>query len=296
MLDAKLYTFLTLCQTMHYRKTAECLHMTQPAVTQHIQALERQYGCKLFHYDRRQLTKTDAAYVLERYARSACVLEQEAKGALCCPETLHLRVGATKTIGEFVIPSAVCAFLSDPSHKLELTVDNTAVLLRMLDENQLDVALVEGLFDKSSYDYQLLRREPFMGVCGKNHPFAGQIVPFKEVFTQHLFLREEGSGTRAVLEQLLAERNFTVGQFHRITTVNSFALIKTLVKRSGGITFAYQAVAASDSALDTFTAGDAAGTREFNVVWLKGAGMERHVSSGVFLALLNASYNKECDL
>lgn len=283
MLDAKLYTFLTLCQTMHYRKAAEHLHMTQPAVTQHIQALERQYGRKLFHYDRRQLTKTDAACVLERYARSACALEQETEEALCRPETLHLRVGATKTIGEFVIPPAVCAFLSDPSHALELTVDNTAVLLRMLDENLLDFALVEGFFDKSVYDCQLLRREPFMGVCGREHPFAGQTVPFEEVFAQHLLLREEGSGTRAVLEQLLAERNFTVGQFHRVTTVNSFALIKTLVKSGGGITFAYQAVASSDPLLTTFTAGDAAGTREFNIVWLKGTGRERRASCEVFL-------------
>ena len=48
MIDTRIETFLTLCRVMNYRKTAELLNMTQPAVTQHIHFLEEQYGCKLF--------------------------------------------------------------------------------------------------------------------------------------------------------------------------------------------------------------------------------------------------------
>ena len=58
MLDYKTTTFLVLCEQMNYRKTAEILHMTQPAVTQHIHALEEAYGCPLFQYDRRKLSMT----------------------------------------------------------------------------------------------------------------------------------------------------------------------------------------------------------------------------------------------
>ena len=61
MIDTRIETFLTLCRVMNYRKTAELLNMTQPAVTQHIHFLEEQYGCKLFSYDRRTLTMTKEA-------------------------------------------------------------------------------------------------------------------------------------------------------------------------------------------------------------------------------------------
>ena len=65
MLDHRIDTFLTLCDTMNYRETAELLHITQPAVTQHIQFLEREYCCRLFTYENRHLTKTPSAELLE---------------------------------------------------------------------------------------------------------------------------------------------------------------------------------------------------------------------------------------
>lgn len=77
MIDTRIQTFLTLCRVMNYRRTAELLNMTQPAVTQHIHFLEEQYGCKLFHYDRRTLTMTREAELLQRYAEN--VLYQEKK-------------------------------------------------------------------------------------------------------------------------------------------------------------------------------------------------------------------------
>lgn len=70
MLNHRVFTFLTLCEVMNYRKTAEELNMTQPAVTQHIHFLEERYQCKLFEYNNRVLLKTQRGEELERYARS----------------------------------------------------------------------------------------------------------------------------------------------------------------------------------------------------------------------------------
>ena len=66
MRDDKIHTFLTLCDTMNYRLAAEHLHITQPAVTQHIHALKQYYGCRLFLYDGHRLQKTQGAATLER--------------------------------------------------------------------------------------------------------------------------------------------------------------------------------------------------------------------------------------
>jgi electron transport complex protein RnfC len=69
MVDPRIETFLTLCKVMNYRKTAEILNMTQPAVTQHIHYLENLYRCKLFEYDRKTLTMTRQAKILKEYAK-----------------------------------------------------------------------------------------------------------------------------------------------------------------------------------------------------------------------------------
>ena len=75
MLDHRIDTFLALCDCMNYRKAAEVLQLTQPAVTQQIQHLERLYGCKLFSYENHKLVKTSHADILEKYARAAKLQE-----------------------------------------------------------------------------------------------------------------------------------------------------------------------------------------------------------------------------
>ena len=82
MLDYRIDTFLTLCECMNYRKTAEILHISQPAVTQQIHYLENQYGQKLFEYENRRLVKTEAAAVLEKYARAAKLQEKDLREKL----------------------------------------------------------------------------------------------------------------------------------------------------------------------------------------------------------------------
>ncbi len=82
MIDQRLLTFLTLCDTLHYRAAAERLHITQPAVTQHVKALEAEYGCRLFSYENRALSLTDGGALLRRYAQEACFRERELREKL----------------------------------------------------------------------------------------------------------------------------------------------------------------------------------------------------------------------
>ena len=151
MLDYRMDTFLTLCEQMNYRKTADLLHISQPAVTQQIHHLETQYGQKLFQYENRRLVKTEAAVILERYARAAKLQEQDLLQKLENSPIRTLRVGAIKTIGDYYLKAHIRRYLQSPDHALTLIVDNTKHLLRLLEENELDFAVVEGFTVKSQY-------------------------------------------------------------------------------------------------------------------------------------------------
>lgn len=267
MTDIRIETFLTLCRVMNYRKTAEILNMTQPAVTQHIHFLEEHYGCRLFNYDRRTLTMTKEAELLKKYAENVLYQEKKLKEELLPKEGVSLSIGATKTIGQYVIADHIGAFL-DGGNSISVTIENTEALLLALSKGEIDFALIEGFFDRSRYSSTLYRKEPFTGFCSKNHPFAGKSLSVSEILNERLILREEGSGTRDILGQLLAGENYTFSQFGKIITISDFGLITKLLEQNKGITFAYRSVGENNGALAEFRVMGWDISREFNYVYL----------------------------
>lgn len=278
MLDHKIYTFLKLCELMNYRETAEALNMTQPAVTQHIQMLEQEYKCKLFSYNGRKLNKTTAGLNFEKYARSAVYNETIIRKQLSVTERIEFRLGATKTIGSYVIDKQVQKLVMRDDINFSLTIYNTEYLLLMLDHSNLDIAIIEGFFDKQQYDYTLMKNERFLGICSKEHKFAGKSVSFEDLFDEKLIVREKGSGTRAILEQVLFEKNYSLNSFSNFCSISSFKLIKNLVLNNCGISFVYEAIANSDKNLATFTIDNTDVYREFNYVYLKGTSADKYIS------------------
>ena len=266
-MDSKLQTFLTLCQTMNYRIAAEQLHLSQPAVTKQIQSLEQMLQIKLFCYDGHALHKTEACLLLERYAITQQYQFEELQLAIADKKRFSLRIGATKTIGDYVLIDAIKEYLSDPSHELSLMVDNTMHLLQMLDKNQLDFAVIEGAFSKTKYDSYLLRMEPFVGICAKNSPLCGHHISVEELLKQTIVVREKGSGTRRIFEERLAAMGYELSDFYREVSISSFVAIKALVAAGIGISFLYNSVVAKENDIGTFTVDGITEPHPFHVVY-----------------------------
>ena len=268
-MDSKLHTFLVLCQTMNYRLAAERLHLSQPAVTKQIQSLEQALQTKLFHYDGHMLHKTEECLLLERYAISQQYQFEELQLAIKDKRRLKLRIGATKTIGDYVLIDAIKDYLRDPCHELSLVVDNTKHLLQMLDENQLDFAVIEGNFSKTKYDSYLLRMEPFVGICAKDSHLCGKSVSIEELLKQTIIVREEGSGTRRIFEERLTASGYELSDFSREVCISSFVSIKALVAGGIGISFLYHSVVAHEDDIGSFTVEGITEPHPFHVVYTR---------------------------
>lgn len=268
-MDTRLKTYLTLCNTMNYRRTAEEVNLTQPAVTKQIQSLEEEYGTKLFQYVGRRLYITEDGLLLKQFAESQHYNEAELFSKLRRTERRVLRLGATKSIGDSVLDGYLARYLETEHNNLSLVVANTSRLLSMLDASELDFIVVEGSFEKKKYEVRLLRQERFIGICALRHPFAGTIIPVQSLSGQNLFLREEGSGTRDIFERELKSRGYDLSIFNRTTILSSFQPLKKLVSLGLGISFVYQPVADTDQNLAQFMVADMALEHEFNIVWLK---------------------------
>ncbi len=278
-MDTRFSTFLSLCSTLNYRKTAEDVHLSQPAVTKQIQSLEQEYHTKLFVYKGRSFTLSDEGVLFKRFAESQRYNEQELIFELSSKPQFTLRLGATKSIGDSVLDAYLTSYLKQENRNISLLVENTTVLLAQLEAAQLDFVVLEGVFPKKHYAYRLLRREAFVGICSKNHPFAGKSIPMHRLQGQNLITREPGSGTRNIFEQELHSQGYDLSLFSRVTEISSFQPLKKLVSSGLGISFVYQSVVKSDPELAQFSLSQMAREHEFNIVWLKNTAASRYVDA-----------------
>ncbi|MGI6686409.1 MAG: LysR family transcriptional regulator [Bacillota bacterium] len=243
MLDYRLQTFLTLCETGNYTTTAQKLNMTQPAVSQHIQFLENYYQVVLVSGKGKNFSLTEEGKALQEYVRTLNANSERILPLLqrIKNQVKPLNFGATLTIGEYMVPPILYQiFKEDPEINISMFVENTHVLQKMLWEGKIDFALLEGHFNQNQFEYKLISNETFIGVCSPDNKIASKTTNLEELLDQNLILREPGSGTRDILEQALYNQNLSVNDFKRKIEIGNMNAIKELCHQNIGITFMYR--------------------------------------------------------
>ena len=292
MQDFRMETFLTVCRCMNFTNAARELHITQPAVSQHIRWLEEQYQVKLFYYEGKKLRLTESGVFLRNAAitmkHDDIVLKEQLKTGGEIPFVF----GATLTIGDFVLPERLAHFLeNDPDTELRMLVDNTQALLTKINRGDLDFAVIEGYFHKAEYEYQVWSRQHYVAVCSRSYEFERPPQTLSDLFSERILLREQGSGTREILERNMAERNYSVRDFRRMAEIGSISAIKTIAAAGGGITFLYEAAVRRElenGVLLRIPLTDFDVYNDFTMVWRKGS-IFRDRYRKIFDALLSDS-------
>lgn len=275
MIDFRLKTFLTLCRVLNYTRTAELLHITQPAVSQHIKYLEEEYDAKLFEYRGKTLSLTPEGKILYNFVVGIEASSLRLREMLQRPpnDILPIHFGTTLTIGQYTMPKILSSLIRDyPQIHITMEVDNTKSLLDKLENGDIDFALLEGHFDKSKYNSSIFSREKFIGICSPLSPLARDKVSFEEIFDENLIVREMGSGSREIFEQILYEHNFTMDSFNQRFEIGNISVIKDLVGQNLGITFLYEDAVKREllnGQLSQINIKDFNVEREYNFVFLK---------------------------
>lgn len=275
MQDYRMETFLTVCRLMNYTNAAKELNITQPAVSQHIRFIEEHYQVKLFYYAGKKLRLTRAGVLLQRACTTMRHDDMILMEQMKTDREVKLSFGATLTIGDFVLPEKLAEFLElEPDAKIRMLVDNTQELLKKINTGELDFAVIEGYFRKSEYEYKVWSRQHYIAVCGGSYAMQDSVKLLSDLFGERIILREQGSGTREIIERYLAERNYSVRDFKSGMEIGSISAIKLLVSAGCGITFLYEAAVKPElesGALRQIPLADFKVYNDFTMVWRKGS-------------------------
>jgi DNA-binding transcriptional LysR family regulator len=205
----QLETFRLLAEEENFTRTAERLHLTQPAVTQHVRALEAHFGVKLVDLVGRKTVLTDAGRFLAARANvllgNVDALEREMR-EFADVRAGELRIGATVTIGAYALPDLIARFRSSaPDVRLRIEVENTEAIAAALKIGRISLALVEGPLADPDLIVEAYADDKLTLIVAPTHPFATRKrIKALELADQPFVFREDGSGTRLQIERALA--------------------------------------------------------------------------------------------
>ena len=205
----RLRLFLAVVEHGGVRKAADAISISQPAVSQSIQALEAELGLDLLERVGRQVRPTEAGILLAEHGRRIFSEVLEARRSLDELKGIargHLSLGASTTIGIYILPDVLGAFHQRyPAIELSLNVANTQDILEQLIEVQLDVAFVEGPVVQSGLMSAPFREDELVLIVAPQHPLV-ELAPvsLQDLAETPFLMREAGSGTREVVEQAFA--------------------------------------------------------------------------------------------
>jgi DNA-binding transcriptional LysR family regulator len=259
----RLKVFRAVAEHLNFRKAAEQLFLTQPAVTLQIKALESDLGVRVFDRTGGKITLTPQGSLLREYANQLASLASEAERQLGCSQgsvSGELALGASTTIAQYVLPRLLGAFQNEyPQIHFSLHSGNTSEIVRCLLEGRVALGLIEGPARERG-----VHTEPFMEdelVLITPPLFDSDRLSPAQFLETNLLLREQGSGSRQVVELALQKAGFKLKAFKKVMQLDSTEAIKSAVEAGLGVGFVSRWAIAKELELRTLKIAEVSGVR-----------------------------------
>ncbi|WP_297975629.1 LysR family transcriptional regulator [uncultured Bacteroides sp.] len=235
MSDFRLRVFRSVAKNLSFTKASQELFVSQPAITKHIQELESAYQTRLFDRQGNKISLTESGKlllehcdrILEDYKR----LEYEMH-LLNNEYTGELRLGASTTIAQYVLPPLLARFIKKfPQVNLSLMNGNSREVETALQEHRIDLGLVEGVHRSPNLKYTPFLEDELVAVVHAKSKLSvsDELAP-EDLMDIPLVLRERGSGTLDVIERALSQHNIKLSALHVLMYLGSTESIKLFLE------------------------------------------------------------------
>ncbi|MDQ0199970.1 LysR family transcriptional regulator [Neobacillus ginsengisoli] len=229
--------FVTVIEQKNFTRAAEILNISQPNVSLHIRNLENDLGTKLVHRSPKQVRITEAGEILYKHAKQILLHFEEAKheiNDLRHVVTGKLRVGASFTIGEYILPKVLAEYAGQfPLVDVQIIISNTEEVIEGVRSNQLDIGLIEGETNCHDIHIQSFMEDEMIVVVPSNHTLSQMRLIEKDMLQNQIWIsREVGSGTRTYMDKFISELGLII---KRSFVFSSNQGVKEAVKAGLGI-------------------------------------------------------------
>ncbi len=240
MLNFRLRVFYSVATFSSFTKAAEEMFITQPAVTKNIKELESELGIRLFNRISNKITLTEAGKLLLHYTEHVLTLDKKFMfdlGVLKQKFSGDLKLGASTTIGQYVLPPILAKFkMEQPEMELSLLNDNTQRIETALIEKILDLGIVEGNSKNSQLKYIPFIKDEIVAIAHSSQPlFEKDEITLSEFKEIPLVLRELGSGSLEVITEKLRQKDVKLKDLNVVMHLGSTESIKTFLANSNSI-------------------------------------------------------------
>lgn len=205
----QLRVFEAVARNLSFSRAADELFLTQPAVSMQVRQLEDLVGLPLFEQVGKKIHLTEAGKALTTYARDVARVLREAEAAFAAMKGMkdgELNIGVVST-AKYFAPNLLARFrVQHPGVRLRLSVDNRETILRLLRDNDIDLAIMGRPPEDPPTVAQVFADHPLVVVAAPDHPLAGRKrVRVEDLVDETFLIREAGSGTRRAMEKFFED-------------------------------------------------------------------------------------------
>lgn|SRR5512143_41867 len=264
--------FCMLIKLRSFSGAAEALHLTQPTVSGHIKNLESDLGVMLLDRLGKRVVPTEEGEILYRYGQKLLALRDHARQEIEAVSGKMgglLKIGGSTIPGAYILPALIGAFKKEyPSLSIQLMIDDTAKVTQAVKDGDLCIGVVGArVADGHLESHTFLTDELVVAVPAGHHWAHKKIIPVEALKTEPFIQREEGSGTRRIMEEHLEKAGFSLSDLDTVAVVGSSDAVRQAVKAGLGV-----------SILSIRALQDDVQTGRISAVRLKGLKLERSFS------------------
>lgn len=238
----RLKTFIAVAEKKSFSEAARILYVTQPTITSQVKALEEELNTKLFERTTKKVALTKSAYVLLKYAKEMIRLSDSAqKEILQMENTVNgdLRMGCSLTVGEYILPEFLKRFKDMyPLIHMSVEIANSRNIVGNIKDQLIDVGLIETPIEDPHITMEPILEDELVLIAAPDY-FSHhelKISPDKLMETP-LIIREEGSGTREVVNHYLQKAGLSLDDLNVVMELGSTEAIKAAVESGLGVSF-----------------------------------------------------------
>lgn len=205
----QLDTFLEVARELSVSRAAENLHVTQPAISMQMKQLEEAVGLPLYEQVGRKIRLTDAGQDFQQYAISAVAQLKQLEDAMA--ERRGIRKGrvdlAIVSTAKYFVPMLLVRFRKKfPDIEVKLQLHNRDNIMSLLGRNEIDLVIMGRAPDDMECAATVFATNPMGVISAPEHPLSRRrSAPLSILKDQEFVVREDGSGTRQLMERVFAE-------------------------------------------------------------------------------------------